>query len=66
VGDFAYLEVKWVNEYGAFLGWLHRNESRSEFYVEFKQISMKQIRRIQTNKISYFPQTTIFKNTKKE
>jgi len=21
VGDFAYLEVKWVNEYGAFLGW---------------------------------------------
>lgn len=21
VGDFAYLEAKWVNEYGAFLGW---------------------------------------------
>ena len=21
VGDFAYLEVKWGNEYGAFLGW---------------------------------------------
>ena len=21
VGDFAYLKVKWVNEYGAFLGW---------------------------------------------
>lgn len=21
VGEFAYLEVKWVNEYGAFLGW---------------------------------------------
>lgn len=21
VGDFAFLEVKWVNEYGAFLGW---------------------------------------------
>ncbi len=21
VGDFAYLEVKWVNQYGAFLGW---------------------------------------------
>ncbi len=21
VGDFAYLEVKWVNEFGAFLGW---------------------------------------------
>ena len=21
MGDFAYLEVKWVNEYGAFLGW---------------------------------------------
>ena len=33
VGDFAYLEVKWVNEYGAFLGWGYKHGQEVDLLI---------------------------------
>lgn len=41
VGDFAYLEVKWVNEYGAFLGW----GLMKDLFCPFREQKMRMVLR---------------------